>query len=247
MSAGNAGVLLRRQLLEAVLQHLMEPLGAVAAQHRGELRAAGRQLADGAVDEDVDDVQAAAAGAQQVVELHRIAAFRYQPGLDDDAAAVAGSRAFLQHFEALAAPAVEIGGVGGDAEARKRLDELLLLLGFDRRPLGAGGDAGHGREVEGAGDARAQPLDPSRELQRRAVLHGGQQGVVEAADYGAGRSGLGGGGVRRRQQRERQGEAGEKGNDAEGGHGNGLRVWSGGRPKRIPRCTRGQERAVTEP
>ena len=206
---------LLRQFLEAALQHLIDALDAVAVQHRRELRAAASQFTDGPIDEDIDDAQAAVVGAKQVVEQHRLAGLGHQPCFDDYAAAVGGG-AFLQDLEAFAAPTIEVGGVGGDAEARERLDDPFLLLGLDGRPLGAGGDAGHGRQVEGGGHGRVQALEAAGEFQRQAVLHGGEQGVIETTDHGAGRSGLGGGRLRRRQQREHHPKAGEKWNEAGG-------------------------------
>src|SRR5258708_18599006 len=111
----------RFQLGDFALELADQAFGAVAPQHRGELGAARRELADRARQKDVDDAPPAVVVAQQVVELDRIALGRHHAGLDQGRAT--GHAGLLAaHLEVLALVAVEPVGVGRDGEVLERLD-----------------------------------------------------------------------------------------------------------------------------
>ena len=101
-------------------------------QDRSKLSSAIRQLADRAVEIDIDDLPIGAGLAHEVVERDSATI-----GLDnlrlDDLVAV-GTIDRLQNLELLARKAVETTGISGDRHSRERVGDADLLLWRQRAP-----------------------------------------------------------------------------------------------------------------
>src|SRR5438045_3354672 len=76
------GRLLRRHGRGRAVEALDQGIDALALEHRGELRAPRRELADGAGEIDVDDLPALAFLAHQVLDDHRRAVGANDPAVD---------------------------------------------------------------------------------------------------------------------------------------------------------------------
>ena len=103
------------QIGDAAFQAGDQPLEPLVVQDRGVFRAPGRQLADRAVQVDVEDPPAAGTLAQQVVQRHMLAGTGDDPAADDGRSA--RGLFFGSDLKLLAVEPVEPVGIGGDAES----------------------------------------------------------------------------------------------------------------------------------
>src|SRR5204863_1438508 len=129
------------------LEQRDQAIDALVAHDAGELVAPARQLADGAVEIDVDDLPAPRRLPQQIVERDRLVLLEHDPRLDHGAEP--GLVAVAADLELLAAIAGEFAGIGGDREAAEELDHLLALGRAHLAPAGADDEARHLLEIEG--------------------------------------------------------------------------------------------------
>ena len=140
--------LARQQALGPLAQGLDQGVGAAAAgEDRGEFVAAGREIADRAIEIDVDN----AAAANEIVDLHRPAAGLEQFGLDDFAAALGGARLRIDD-KAFARIVANLMGVFGDEEPGESVANRSLLGARELAPGGARGQPRHGPNIEGRCD-----------------------------------------------------------------------------------------------
>src|ERR687896_2605409 len=108
-----------------MLEARHQALVALAAEDRGELGALPRQLAELAVQENVDDPPLTLGRLEQIVEPDRRLLGAQDAALHHHRLARPGPLA--HDLEALPAIAVEAGGEVGNAHLREQPDDLLAL------------------------------------------------------------------------------------------------------------------------
>src|SRR5882672_4425257 len=150
---------------------------AVGPQDGGEFGAAGRHLANRAVEIDVGDQPALTVAAHHVVDLDRLAI-----GFDDLAAHhdARGIRLFARDLQFLSGIAVEAVGVDRRDVAPEALHHLLALRLGQRGPGRTDRQPRHRGDVKGPANDRLQLRKAPALPERPAVLHRAEECVVEA-------------------------------------------------------------------
>src|SRR5215470_4803481 len=136
------------EALSSILQTLDQAVGAARGDDRPEFVASRRQVADRAIEIDIDHPSA----ANQIVDVDDPPAGLHQPRLDDLAAAARFRSGLRINDETLSRIIFDLARIVGHDESRKSLLHGGLLGRREAFPGWSDRQPRHGREVEGCGN-----------------------------------------------------------------------------------------------
>ena len=153
-----------------------QPVDTLVLQDGAKFGAAGRHLADRAVEIDIRDQPCIAVVPHHVIDIDRLTV-----RFDDLALHHEASSSWLFSGDLQFLPSVAVKTIGIDCRdvTPEAFDDLLPLTLWQRGPGRANRQAGHRRDVEGPTNNRFQTCETPALPKRAAVFHRAEQRVVE--------------------------------------------------------------------